>query len=67
MDKASLTNSHGLQAIRCGKCRKVIAYGYVIRGHIELKCASCATINALRVLNPDQEPHDGPAQEAFHA
>lgn len=47
MDKASLTNAHGLQAIRCGKCRKVIAYGYVIRGHIELKCASCATTNTL--------------------
>ena len=67
MDKASLTNAHGLQAIRCGKCRKVIAYGYVIRGHIELKCASSATINALRALAADQEPHDGPAQEAFHA
>ncbi|WP_367172216.1 Com family DNA-binding transcriptional regulator [uncultured Desulfovibrio sp.] len=67
MDKASLTNVHGLQAIRCGKCRKIIAYGYVIRGHIELKCASCATINTLRVLNPNHEPHDGPTQEASHA
>lgn len=66
MDRADITN-HGLQEIRCGKCRKVIAYGYVITGHIELKCASCATINSLRVLNPNPEPQDGPAQETFHA
>lgn len=66
MDKASITRNN-LQKIRCEKCGKVLGFGYVIHGHIELKCASCKTINALRVLSPNKEPHDGPAQEDFHA
>lgn len=62
----SLTDSHGLQEIRCRNCRKLIARGFLRSGHIEIMCSSCKCINSLRVVNPIPEPHDGLASEARH-
>ena len=62
-----LTDSRGLQEIRCHKCRKLIARGFVSTGHIEIMCPSCRSINALRAESPNIEPHDGLLKEVTHA
>ena len=65
--KTTGMNKDGLQAIHCSSCRRVIAFGYLISGRIEIKCNACKNINKLSALSANTELHDSLSHEVVHA
>jgi len=45
--------------LRCGKCNKLLAKGYIEVGEIELFCPRCKSRTILRAISPNTAPHDG--------
>lgn len=67
MKTEKITHEHlGLQEIRCKKCKKVIAYGYLISGDIRIQCRDCKIYNQLWALPPNNVPAYGLPGEKRH-
>ena len=50
--------AHGPTNLRCGKCNKLLAKGYIEAGEIELFCPRCKSRIVLRAVSPNLALHD---------
>ena len=52
----STEQTHGPGTFRCGKCKKLLAKGYIEAGEIELFCPRCKSRIVLRAARPNLAP-----------